>query len=202
MISIETLGSSGRIDVKAINRDELKNEFYPFEVLKFLNNSLLTFWLTFFCLQIIAYKCNDETSFIMGSAALIVDDVNDNLPEISFPEKMETIKIKEETFATLFTATELTVNDIDLGEHATYEIVLTQKEDSLVEFSKAFNIVPSNGYQEQGFTLSVADTKLIDFEVEIWREFDIVVSEIRLLENNISNYSKVYKFIGSSILIF
>jgi aspartyl/asparaginyl-tRNA synthetase len=114
---------------------------------------------------------------------LIVDDVNDNLPEIFFPEKMQVISIMEETFATLFTATELVVNDIDLLRHATYEIVLTQKDTSLVEYSKAFNIVPNNGYQEQGFTLSVANIDLIDYENEIWREFDIIVSLIQIRLN-------------------
>jgi hypothetical protein len=107
---------------------------------------------------------------------LIVDDINDNLPEIDFPEEKETIQLNEETFATLFTADELIVNDIDLGPHATYRVFLTQKESSEVEHSKAFNIVPNNGYQEQGFTLSVANAGLLDYEEELWREFEIIVS--------------------------
>ena len=77
---------------------------------------------------------------------------------------------------TLFTAKELIVNDIDLGRHATYEIVLTQKESSPSEYSEAFNIVPNNGYQEQGFTISVANAALLDFEESLWQEFEIIVS--------------------------
>lgn len=129
-----------------------------------------------FPFKIFAYKCNDETSFIKASAALIVNDVNDNLPEIYFDEEKEIIEIKEETFATLFTASELIVNDIDLGLHATYDVLLIEEAGSLAEYSKAFNIVPNNGYQEQGFTISIANTSLIDFEDTLWREFDIIVS--------------------------
>ena len=105
-----------------------------------------------------------------------MDDVNDNLPEIYFPDDKKIIKINEETFTTLFTAKELIVNDIDLGRHATYEIVLTQKESS-VEYSEAFNIVPNNGYQEQEFTISVSNAALLDFEESLWREFEITVSD-------------------------
>lgn len=76
---------------------------------------------------------------------MIVDDVNDNFPIITFPEDKNVLQINEETFATLFTSSELVVNDIDLADHATYEVILTQKESALVEYSKAFNIVPNNG---------------------------------------------------------
>lgn len=174
MISIETLETRGKIDVAFIDRDALKNEFYPFEVFQFQFMIHSTFFIK--NIQIIAYKCNNDSSFISGSAALIVDDINDNAPEISFPDEKQIISINEETFATLFTSSELIVNDIDLAQHATYDIILMEKEDSRAEYSKAFNIVPNNGYQEQGFTISVADTSLIDFEEPLWREFDIVVS--------------------------
>ena len=105
-----------------------------------------------------------------------MDDENDNLPEIYIPNDKKVIEINEETFVTLFTAKELIVNDIDLGRHATYEIVLTQKESSPSEYSEAFNIVPNNGYQEQGFTISVANAALLDFEESLWQEFEIIVS--------------------------
>ena len=120
-------------------------------------------------------KCSNLSSFVSGSAALIVDDINDNLPEIYFSPEMEVIEILEETFATLFSPSEFYVEDIDLGEHASYEIVLSQTDDAAAEFSKAFNIVPSNGYQKQTFTISVADTSLIDFENENWQNIEILV---------------------------
>lgn len=110
---------------------------------------------------------------ISGSAALIVDDVNDNFPEIYFPEDKEIIQIKEQSFDTLLS---LVIEDLDLGPNASYEIMLTQNHEN-VEFSKAFNIIPSNGYQTQSFTISVANTAIIDYEEEEWQQFEITVSK-------------------------
>lgn len=115
-------------------------------------------------------------SEILGPVALIVDDINDNFPEIYFPEEKEIIEIDEQKFATLVS---LIVDDIDLGPNAAYEILLTQSDGS-VEFSKAFNIIPSNGYQRQSFVISVADSALIDYEVKEWQKFEITVSVLKL----------------------
>lgn len=120
-------------------------------------------------------KCNNLSSLISGPAALIVDDINDNLPEIYFSPEKEVILIYEQMFATLFNPSEFYVEDIDLGEHASYEIALSQSDDAAAIFSEAFNIVPSNGYQKQTFTISVANTDLIDYENEEWQEIDILV---------------------------
>jgi hypothetical protein len=79
---------------------------------------------------------------------------------------------------------ELYVHDIDLGDHATYEVVLTQKENSAAEFSKAFNIVPSNGYQRQSFSISVLNTDMIDFENEIWQTFEIEIRATEIYEKD------------------
>ena len=126
-------------------------------------------------MQTIAHKCNNVSSFISGTSALIIEDINDNYPEIYFTDRV--IQIREETFATLFSAADLYVEDIDLGPNASYDIILTNVEGSIVEYSKALNIVPQSGYQQQSFTISVADISLIDFEDVAWQEFDIVVSE-------------------------
>ena len=126
-------------------------------------------------MQTIAHKCNNVSSFISGTSALIIEDINDNYPEIYFTDRV--IQIREETFATLFSAADLYVEDIDLGPNASYDIILTNVEGSIAEYSKALNIVPQSGYQLQSFTISVADISLIDFEDVAWQEFDIVVSE-------------------------
>lgn len=126
-------------------------------------------------MQTIAHKCNNVSSFISGTSALIIEDINDNYPEIYFTDRV--IQIREETFATLFSAADLYVEDIDLGPNASYDIILTNVEGSIAEYSKALNIVPQSGYQQQSFTISVADISLIDFEDVAWQEFDIVVSE-------------------------
>lgn len=128
-------------------------------------------------------KCNNLTSYVSGSAALIVDDINDNLPEIYFPSEKGVVEISEEMFATLFTQSEFYVEDIDLGEHASYEIVLSQNDDVVADYAKAFSIVPNNGYQRQSFTISVANTSLIDYEDPDWQEFDILVRSMANLSS-------------------
>lgn len=91
-------------------------------------------------------------------------------------------QIKEATFDTLFKPSDpFYIEDIDLGPHATYEVVLTQDAGALAEHSLAFNIIPSTGYQKQTFTISVADISLIDYEDPNWRDpFDIIVSFIQI----------------------
>lgn len=115
------------------------------------------------------------SSFISGPAVLIVDDVNDNLPEIFFPPEKTTIRILEETFGTLLSTSELYVLDIDLGPHATYEVELLRGGEGVINFAEAFIIIPSSGYQNQTFAISVIDTNLIDYENEAWRTFEIEV---------------------------
>lgn len=141
-------------------------------------------------LQVFAYKCNNISSFISGSAALIVDDINDNLPEIYLTKT--SIVINEETFTTLFTPSELSVADIDLGPHASYEVVLTQDELAAANFAEAFIIIPGNGYQEQTFTITVADTALIDFEDPDWRSFEITVRVCFIQEDY---YDRIWYFL-------
>lgn len=103
---------------------------------------------------------------------MIVDDVNDNYPEISFDNVKNTIEIWESEISTLFETSELSVNDIDLGTNATYLVTLTPNE-----YNQAFSIIPSTGYQLQNFTISVINTVLIDYEDEIWRNFSMTVSK-------------------------
>lgn len=104
-----------------------------------------------------------------------MDDVNDNLPEIFFPAEKETIRILEQSFSTLLNPSELYVLDRDLGPHATYEVVLSRRDGVVIDYSQAFNIVPSTGYQRQSFAISVIDTSLIDFENRNWQSFEIEV---------------------------
>jgi hypothetical protein len=85
------------------------------------------------------------------------------------------IYLKEQTFDTLYTPSELYVEDIDLGPNASYQILLTQKIDSISEYSNAFSVVPNAGYQMQNFTISVANTDLLDFEDLDWQNFEIMV---------------------------
>lgn len=159
--------------MEPINRDVLKNEIYPFEI--------------------IAYKCNNNTFSVKGEATLVVDDVNDNLPEI-YLLKDRHIRMLEQTPTTLFNTTTLFIEDIDLGPHATYEVMLSKNWDAKADFSQAFYIIPSTGYQRQTFTISVADIDLIDYEDENWREpfdIEIIATEIEFPERKTSQIFKV-----------
>lgn len=96
---------------------------------------------------------------------------------IVFPDSKRTISFDEATFFTLLNTTELSIEDIDLGTHANYDVQLSPEE-----FSNAFNIIPSSGYQFQTFTLSVANAGLLDYEILEWQNFSISVSSSKLLE--------------------
>lgn len=100
----------------------------------------------------------------------IVQDVNDNSPLIDFDENKNLIKIWEMELSTLFESSELSVNDIDLGDHATYSVSLSDEF-----YAKALRIIPGFGYQLQNFTISVGDPYLLDYEEETWRYFNITV---------------------------
>lgn len=106
-----------------------------------------------------------------------MDDINDNCPEIFFADSKSTIEIWESEIATLFTSSELSVNDRDLGSHAIYSMSL-----SPIDFSEAFNIIPTNGYQLQNFTISVVNTQLLDFEEERWQNFSLTVISYKHLD--------------------
>ncbi|CRL07387.1 CLUMA_CG020361, isoform A [Clunio marinus] len=165
LISIEE--TTGIIHVQPIDRDALKIEFYPFDIY--------------------AYKCNNDTSFVTNSATLIVDDVNDNSPEIFIPIEKKIIKLMENSFNTLFESTELIVDDIDLGDNASYDIFLKSSEGQ--EFANAFSIIPSNGYQRQGFTINVLNKDLLDYEMVEWQQFELMIIAIEHEHNTTESFT-------------
>lgn len=120
-------------------------------------------------------KCNNLSSFTPSAAVFIVDDINNNYPEIYFPIGMGIIELKEQVFSTLLSSSEFYIEDIDLGPNASYEVILSQETSALDDFAKAFNVIPSNGYQKQSFTISVANTSMIDFEDGNWQDFEVIV---------------------------
>lgn len=72
-----------RLHVSEIDRDTREREIYEFEIE--------------------AYKVFEETTFATRSACvIIIDDINDNYPEITLkPDENNVIKIREEEFLTL-----------------------------------------------------------------------------------------------------
>lgn len=124
-------------------------------------------------LQIYAYKCYNYTWGIYANASIIVDDVNDNYPEITLDPT--TISINESEFVKLPFDTFM-INDIDLGPHATFDVVLTEEQNALEVYSSAFNIIPNSGYQLTPFSINVLNAELLDYEEANWQNFTITVS--------------------------
>lgn len=104
-----------------------------------------------------------------------MDDVNDNYPEITLTPT--TISINESEFVKLPFDT-FVINDIDLGPHATFDVVLTEEENALEVYSSAFNIIPNSGYQLTPFSINVLNAELLDYEEPNWQNFTITVSSI------------------------
>lgn len=101
--------TSGLISISEIDRDALKQEVFPFHVSS--SSSFYLWTKNNILLQVIAYKAGNESWAITGEAVLIVDDVNDNYPEIEIvPNEIE---ILENTYLTL-PLDRFIVNDIDL----------------------------------------------------------------------------------------
>lgn len=61
------------------------------------------------------------------------------------------------------------------GEHATYSVYLDDG-GALQTYAKPFLVIPDKGYKEAAFTITVADTALLDYEVPAWQKFGITVS--------------------------
>lgn len=79
-----------------------------------------------------------------------------------------------------------------MGNHATYTVQLTETQGVTVSYSTAFAIIPSTGYQETNFIVSVTDAALLDYENLAWRSF-----EIRVRAEEVANEAhfdeKIYK---------
>ncbi|XP_037029736.1 cadherin-23-like [Bradysia coprophila] len=149
-VSVEE--TTGLIHISEIDRDALKQEVFPFHV--------------------IAYKWNNESWAITGEAVLIVDDVNDNYPEIEIVPDL--IEFDENRYLTL-ALERFIINDIDLGIHATYDVSLLSSSGSLINYAEPFSVIPTRGYQESAFTISVINTAKLDFEDEEWQTFVIII---------------------------
>lgn len=52
---------------------------------------------------------------------------------------------------------------------------LLSNEASLIEYEKAFSIIPDKGYQESSFTIIISNATLLDYDDENWRTFELIV---------------------------
>lgn len=90
---------------------------------------------------------------------------------VYFAESKNIIEIDEETFYTLFQIEELTIEDRDLGKNAMYSVILKPEK-----FAVALKITPEKGYQLQGFSISIINARMLDYENEEFQKFNVSVS--------------------------
>ncbi|XP_037943087.1 protocadherin Fat 3-like [Teleopsis dalmanni] len=117
-----------------------------------------------------AYKCDNSSWFIKNTTILIVQDINDHIPEIIMEPNL--VQILEQKYLTL-PMDKFIIEDIDLGINATYKAYLMTTNG--ISYSEAFSLVPNSGYQQTNFSLTVLKADQLDYEIEEWRNFDIMI---------------------------
>ncbi|EDS40550.1 conserved hypothetical protein [Culex quinquefasciatus] len=145
---------TGELNVKPINRDHEQNEFYQF-----------TIW---------AYKCHNREFNESNVGAIILNDLNDSPPVFSVEPTQ--LKFWENTPMEL-DFEQFTIDDLDLGPHATYSVDLQERvSNELLEDVSSFSITPRSGYQRVNFTLTVVNPAELDYEVLARQKFDLLVT--------------------------
>lgn len=94
----EVDAKTGLVTINEIDRDDRKQEMFRFDIT--------------------AYEKSNNDSNITQSIVVIVEDVNDNSPQIT-PESLE-ITIDEETYTTLEFAEPIKIQDRDLASYVSY----------------------------------------------------------------------------------
>lgn len=56
---------------------------------------------------------------------------------------------------------------------------LADENKNEIDYTKAFQIVPTTGFQKMEFSLNIIDTKLLDYENVEWQKFQIKVIKNR-----------------------
>uniref|UniRef100_A0A182SXX2 Cadherin domain-containing protein n=1 Tax=Anopheles maculatus TaxID=74869 RepID=A0A182SXX2_9DIPT len=134
--------TDGLLTVHPIDRDAEQNELYSF--------------------SIVAYKCHNKLLNTSSEGAIILEDKNDNLPEIAMhPVELE---FWENTIMEL-EFDQFTINDRDLGEHARYEVRLAETVNGIQQPTTSFTIIPESGYQLVSFTINIINAAMLDYEL-------------------------------------
>ncbi|CAG4933762.1 unnamed protein product [Parnassius apollo] len=161
-------GRDGAIfHVSPIDRDELEREVFQ--------------------LSIIAYKENNESLSVAANIVIIVNDVNDQIPEPLFEEYH--IDIMEETPMTL-NIEQLGFHDRDLGQNAQYSVHL--ESDYPPDAAKAFYIAPEVGYQRQEFIMGTYNHSMLDFEEPDFQKIRLRVVATDLNNTEFVGVARVY----------
>uniref|UniRef100_A0A182VRC6 Cadherin domain-containing protein n=1 Tax=Anopheles minimus TaxID=112268 RepID=A0A182VRC6_9DIPT len=145
--------SDGLLTVQPIDRDAEQNELYTF--------------------TIVAYKCHNKLLSTSSEGAIILEDKNDNFPEIAMqPVELEfwentVMELKFEQF---------TINDRDLGEHARYNVRLAETVSGIQQATSSFTIIPESGYQLVSFTINIINAAQLDYELPERQTFQLHVT--------------------------
>jgi hypothetical protein len=139
-----TVDASGLITVSPINRDE------GFDQVN---------------LTVTAIEVEQPDSTTVGTILLILEDIDDSIPEISVLDSAEKkIEITIDEGAS-DVPVDIVVTDLDLGANAIYNVTLEAENE---DFLSAFNIIPGKGYEQTSLTLSIIDSKLLNYETADW----------------------------------
>uniref|UniRef100_A0A182N760 Cadherin domain-containing protein n=1 Tax=Anopheles dirus TaxID=7168 RepID=A0A182N760_9DIPT len=134
--------TDGVLVVHPIDRDTEQNELYTFSIM--------------------AYKCHNKLLNTTSEGAIIVEDINDNFPEIDLrPTELE---FWENTVMEL-DFNHFTINDRDLGEHARYTVRLAETVSGVQQETTSFTVIPSSGYQLVSFTININSAVKLDYEL-------------------------------------
>ncbi|KAF4532492.1 hypothetical protein B566_EDAN003068 [Ephemera danica] len=106
-----------------------------------------------------AFEVADPTSEICEKVDVIILDDNDNSPTIT--PAVLTATLNEETAVSLDFGEPVTITDPDLSTNGQFKIEL---ESTNQNWTDAFMVVPTSGYQELTVTISVVDASTIDYE--------------------------------------
>uniref|UniRef100_A0A182M7R5 Cadherin domain-containing protein n=1 Tax=Anopheles culicifacies TaxID=139723 RepID=A0A182M7R5_9DIPT len=164
-----TIGQTdGLLTVQPIDRDEEQNELYTF--------------------KIVAYKCHNKLLNTSSEGAIILEDKNDNFPVIAMqPVELEfwentVMELKFDQF---------TINDRDLGEHARYNVRLTETVNDIQQPTSSFTIIPESGYQLVRFTINIINASQLDYELPERQTFRLHVTAQEPIEPTHQNTQPV-----------
>ncbi|XP_065076233.1 cadherin-23-like [Ochlerotatus camptorhynchus] len=159
-IELDDSGKNGNLLVDYIDRDEEKNEFYQF--------------------TINAFKCHNRLFNTTSEAAIILDDINDHAP--TFDVEPDRLIIRENTLMEL-PLVRFNIEDVDLGNHATYDVSLQE----IVPGAETFSIIPSSGYQLASFTLTIVNASQLDYELPERQRFNLIVTATEAANSSHTN---------------
>ncbi|XP_044258008.1 protocadherin Fat 4-like [Tribolium madens] len=119
-------------------------------------------------IQVTATEVEDPDSKTSDQILLLIEDIDDNIPKI-YIDDTDDKKNLELTIdeGSNDIDTKISVSDIDLGENAIYTVELTSDN---ADFLTAFAIIPGRGYENTTLTLTILDSKKLDFEQPDWRK--------------------------------